>query len=194
MTQGTPSRTRRARPATWLGAALVCTSFATLSLVAVVGHADTPAPAATTASATPTATASTAVVAHPDVQRALDYKLPESTCAAPVVRRRNQNPGQAEAYDRKLKFYFKCVEDYQKGLYDDFKFMQTSVSHGVSMAQAAVVKSHLETIAARIKELQNTGSAAQQAWLKASGERSQGSGTTKGAGDLTLKSGGVSTF
>ena len=191
MTHGNSlQRPRSAAVCPWLCAALLC--------LAVSAHADASASApAPAAAATPTAapaTATSTAAVHPDVQRALSYKLPEMDCAAPVVRQKNQNPGQAEAYERKMHFYIRCVEDYQRVLFVDFKFMQTSVSHGVTMAQAAVVKTNLESIAARIKLLQNTGSAAQKAWLKASGERSEGSGNTKGAGDMGLRGGGVKTF
>lgn len=179
---------RRAPFLAWLATALMCMAFN--------AHADVPAAAASNPGtvATPAAAASTGTAAvHPDVQRALDYKLPESTCTPPTVRRKNQNPGQAEAVERKQKFYFKCVEEYQKGLFADFQFLKDSVTHGVTMPQAAVIKDHLETVAARIKQLQNTGSQAQQAWLQASGERSQGGGKTKGAGDMSLHGGGIST-
>lgn len=170
--------TTYAKPGHWVVAALLRTSRSGLLALSLMALA--------------TATQADAPV-HPDVQRALDYRLPEDPCVAPAPRRTNQNPGQAEHFERQQKSYLRCIEDHQKKLFSDFQFMQASVQHGVTMPQAATIKDHLELIAATIKQLKLKGAESQQRWLRASGERARGTpgGGGTGAADNRLSDHGT---
>jgi hypothetical protein len=115
----------------------------------------TPAPAATQAAAPDGSV-------HPDVQRALSYQVPAPTCTPPEIRRSNQNAGQLERNERATKRYTKCLEAYQQGLFDDFKFMQSVVRHGVTMPQAEQIAGNMSKIADAIKSLKGRGVALAQ--------------------------------
>ena len=136
------------------------TTATAFALASIPTHAAAPSDAVAPVQ-TAAAPATTSVI-HPDVQRALDYQLRTESCVKPIVRKTNQNAGQIEKAERASKRYISCLEDYQKGLFEDFKFMQTAVSHGVTMPQAAKIKEHLEQIATTIKGMRSRGVELQQ--------------------------------
>lgn len=94
---------------------------------------------------------------QPDVQRALSYVVPETTCTAPDIRRSNPSGGTFERIERMNKRYVKCLEQYQRSLFDDFVFLRESVRHGVTMPQAETIAGNMKKVADAIKSLQSKG-------------------------------------
>jgi hypothetical protein len=150
-----PLRLRRSLIALAAGGA-----FALLSTVQVA-HADataTPA-AATPAPATPAAPAATTAPAplHPEVQRALTYVVPETTCVKPDVGLSNPSAGRFERIERAQKRYVKCLEGYQQQLFGDFVFLRDSVRHGVTQSQADAIAGNLRKVHEQIRTVQALG-------------------------------------
>lgn len=133
-------------------AGLTLAATATFGVVAAAEDA----PAAPAAAA-PAAPAQPAAPSHPDVQRALAYVVPETTCTPPDIPRNNNNAGTFQRIERMTKRYIKCLEGYQQALFTDFQFLRDSVRHGVTMAQAETIAANLAKVAETIKGLQAKG-------------------------------------
>lgn len=147
-----PLRLRRSFIALAAGGA-----FALLSTVQPA-HADAAAPAATAppAAAAPAAPAAPAPP-HPEVQRALTYTVPETTCVKPDVGLSNPSAGRFERIERAQKRYVKCLEGYQQQLFGDFVFLRDSVRHGVTQTQADAIAGNLRKVHEQIKTVQALG-------------------------------------
>ena len=121
-------------------------------------HADAAAP---TAMAAPAAAAPAAPAApaplHPEVQRALAYTVPETTCVKPDVGLSNPSAGRFERIERAQKRYVKCLEGYQQQLFGDFVFLRDSVRHGVTQTQADAIAGNLRKVHEQIKTVQALG-------------------------------------
>ena len=147
-----PLRLRRSFIALAAGGA-----FALLSTVQLA-HADAAAP---TAMAAPAAAAPAAPAApaplHPEVQRALAYTVPETTCVKPDVGLSNPSAGRFERIERAQKRYVKCLEGYQQQLFGDFVFLRDSVRHGVTQTQADAIAGNLRKVHEQIKTVQALG-------------------------------------
>ena len=115
--------------------------------------AATAAPATTAVTTTaPSPSAAVAGPVDPDVQKALDYKLPENTCTPPIVRKANQNAGAVEKIQRAQKRYAECVTAYQKGLFADIQAMaDAGTKHPITAAQTEIIKRHMALVATTIK-------------------------------------------
>ena len=146
--------------ATLLAAAPLFTQADSPPPTTTAPSAATTAPAAATAApataaVTTTAPSPSAAVAgpvDPDVQKALDYKLPENTCTPPIVRRANQNAGAVEKIQRAQKRYVECVTAYQRGLFADIQAMAAAgTKHPVTAAQTEIIKRHMALVATTIK-------------------------------------------
>jgi hypothetical protein len=97
---------------------------------------------------------------HPDVQKALDYNLPELTCTKPElpgaskdVVDSNGNVTRADVdsytlgrYERAEKRWNKCLAKYKKGLMKDFERLKNSAAHGLTQAQANTIMGKMKTI------------------------------------------------
>lgn len=90
---------------------------------------------------------------HPEVAWALAYALPADECQRPNVRRGNDNATRAEKFRRQAKRYTGCVKTYQEARLIDFNRIKDAAVHGLTTAQAQALRSHLQAIASRIKEL-----------------------------------------
>ena len=163
-----PSSTQRTNTISrWLCATL-------LAAAPLFTQADSPPPttastvpsAATTTPATATAAPATAAVTitapspsaavagpvDPEVQKALDYKMPENPCTPPIVRKANQNAGAVEKIQRAQKRYAECVTAYQRGLFADIQAMaDAGTKHPVTAAQTEIIKRHMALVATTIK-------------------------------------------
>ncbi len=122
----------------------------------LAAHADVAAPAAPATAAAGPAPA-TPVPLHPDVQRALAYTVPETSCVKPEVGLGNHSAGRFERVQRAQKRYVKCLEGYQQQLFGDFEFLRDSVRHGVSRSQADAIGANLRSVHERIKTVQSQG-------------------------------------
>lgn len=98
---------------------------------------------------------------HPEVQKALDYTLPELTCEQPklpgvtsdvvdpatgAVNRADVDSYTLGRFERAEKRWKKCVTKYKKGLLKDFEKLKASASHGLTQAQANAIMGNMKTI------------------------------------------------
>jgi hypothetical protein len=154
-----PLRLRRSFIALAAGGA-----FALMSALPMAAHADAAAPAAsappaaaTASPAAPTAVAAPVAPLHPEVQRALAYTVPETTCVKPDVGLSNPSAGRFERIERAQKRYVKCLEGYQQQLFGDFVFLRDSVRHGVTQPQADAIAGNLRKVHEQIRTVQSLG-------------------------------------
>ena len=133
--------------ATLLAAAPLFTQADSPSPTTTAPSAATTAPAAATAApataavttTAPSASAAVAGPVDPEVQKALDYKMPENPCTPPIVRKANQNAGAVEKIQRAQKRYAECVTAYQKGLFSDIQAMaDAGTKHPVTDRKSVV--------------------------------------------------------
>ena len=98
---------------------------------------------------------------HPEVQKALDYTLPELTCTKPqlpgvskdvidpatgAVNRADVDSYTLGRFERAEKRWMKCLTKYKKGLMKDFEKLKGSASHGLTQAQANVIMGNMKNI------------------------------------------------
>ncbi len=98
---------------------------------------------------------------HPEVQKALDYSLPELTCTQPhlpgsskdivdpatgAVNRADVDSYTLGRFERAEKRWKKCVTKYKKGLMKDFERLKSSASHGLTQAQANAIMANMKQI------------------------------------------------
>ena len=98
---------------------------------------------------------------HPEVQRALDYQLPELTCTKPhlpgvskdvvdpatgAVNRADVDSYTLGRYERAEKRWMKCLTKYKKGLMKDFEKLKGSAAHGLTQAQANAIMGNMKLI------------------------------------------------
>lgn len=98
---------------------------------------------------------------HPEVQKALDYSLPELTCSKPdlpgaskdvidpatgAVNRADVDSYTLGRFERAEKRWKKCVTKYKKGLMQDFERLKSSASHGLTQEQANAIMANMKRI------------------------------------------------
>lgn len=97
---------------------------------------------------------------HPEVQKALDYEQPESTCGdEPVLRGAKTTKDSAEdtvrsdvdhytrkRHERKHQRWSKCNDKHRDALMDDFVRLKDSAQHGMTQEQAQIVLGHMKSI------------------------------------------------
>jgi len=83
---------------------------------------------------------------HPDVQVALDWKLPAHDCEPPTVKQSHVTSGQERKYKKAAQKYEKCMNKYKSGLVEDQKKMMGSAVHGLTQDQADIIMSNMKAI------------------------------------------------
>ena len=101
--------------------------------------------------------ASAAVAAHPDVQRALAYKLPVANCERPQMSRGSNDATAVERFQRSMKRYTQCLRAYDETLYGDLLFLHGSIAHGASQAQAEQIGLRIVAVGQAIGMLKANG-------------------------------------
>ena len=115
----------------------------------------TPMLAAEVPAATSAAPASAAV--HPEVQRALEYTLPQADCTKPQMSRGNNDATAVERFQRAMKRYTGCLQAYDETLFNDLTFLHGSLAHGATKAQAEQIGTRLLAVAQAINLLKSGG-------------------------------------
>ena len=161
MTHPIQSAVQRVRPSRQFGRCprwwLMAAAFALAPLLATAAEDPTVTSSPPAASAVSAGAVSSAAV-DPELQKALDYRLPANECTAPVNRKSNQNAGAVEKQQRAQKRYAECVGKYQAGLLADLQTMTATAKRALAAKQLTnpqgdTIKHHMETIAATIKSL-----------------------------------------
>lgn len=98
---------------------------------------------------------------HPEVQRALNYNLPELTCKQPklpgaskdvvdpatgAVNRADVDSYTLGRFERAERRWKKCVTKYKKGLMKDFERLKDSASHGLTQTQANAIMANMKLV------------------------------------------------
>ena len=131
-------------------------TLAALTVAILAGFATQVFAEATSPSAS-TSAAPTAAAIHPDVQRALDYKLPQADCARPQVSRGNNDATAVERFQRSMKRYTACLQAYNETLFNDLTFLHGSVAHGATQAQADQIGARVLAVGLAINMLKSGG-------------------------------------
>ena len=99
-------------------------------------------------------TASSAAV-DPAIRKALDYKIPERTCTAPVERIRSDGNSNALKFERQTRNYTKCLHDYTATLTKDRDDIKAALSKGVTHDQAAIIQPKVSALSSAIAAASN---------------------------------------
>ena len=94
---------------------------------------------------------------HPDVQRALDYTLPQADCPRPQMSRGSNDPTAVDRFKRAMKRYTDCLKAYDETLFNDLTFLHGSVAHGATQAQAEQIGARLLAVGLAINMLKSGG-------------------------------------
>ncbi len=104
-----------------------------------------------------TSAAPAAGTTHPDVQRALEYKLPQADCPRPQMSRGSNDPTAVDRFKRSMKRYTDCLKAYDETLFTDLKFLHGSVAHGATQAQAEQIGARVLAVGQAISMLKSGG-------------------------------------
>jgi len=91
------------------------------------------------------------------VQAALDYELQAKKCKKPYLKgvsdavinddgvqmQYDVDHYKLERYERKTKFYHRCITKYKKSLMSDVESMRKAIAEGVTPAQAETIKAKM---------------------------------------------------
>ncbi len=73
---------------------------------------------------------------HPEVKKALEYRLRKNTCEPPKRRQSNVVSGQSRKMKKALEKYENCIIDYKKEIFEDFNQLKGSAQYGLTQDQA----------------------------------------------------------
>jgi len=82
--------------------------------------------------------------AHPEIQAALDWQLPENTCKFKY--KRTNVGGSDRRYNKALKKYTNCNDDYLTGLAVTRNKMMALADHGLTREQTHIIMTHMAVI------------------------------------------------
>ncbi len=83
---------------------------------------------------------------HPEVQAALDWKLPPSGCEQPRVKQSSVIPDRNRKFDKAAKKYRKCMKKYHASLMKQHQEMMEVAKHGLTQEQAEIILGHMRDI------------------------------------------------
>ncbi len=92
---------------------------------------------------------------HPDVQKALTYQLPVSTCTLPIMRMTAADDTRILRYEKSYRRWIRCAKKYQSNLIEDFNRIEAVASHGLTEKQADILMGHLKSISAANKSMKS---------------------------------------
>ncbi len=83
---------------------------------------------------------------HPEVQAALDWPFPKYECERPVLKKSRVATTQTRKFQKAIKKFKACVDDYKQLLLTENDKLMAVASHGLTSAQAEIILGKIKVI------------------------------------------------